>query len=441
MGNFLTNWHGNDNSAAFALAFSFDLSSLVMLVVFGGIALGIIVAKVAMVVMIALLIVAMVASLWIGPGSARLASYAKFYVGLAVFTFAISAVVALLNLITGFLVGAGARQFGPGSILAVLWSGFAPVTAVVVLHLLFKHVLRVPSPFKPSGALAYAGSIGGIGAAAGAGFDRLVARARYRGEYRARQFAGSGFRNMLGARTNRGQRSGTGSMPMRPPPPLKQLAAERRRRASARVDPTGAPGGLAVRPDRAAPAAGQGLRRHQEMESPDQRQCQCRVEPVLPAQPHRPRGSRRLGQPGRRGHRHDARSDRSGRAARGGGHRRAGPLPAHPGQCRPHQVPGIRRRGVAGTAVASRPDRAGRRWCHAGRRHRRRPAGRRCRGTGSRPSRTHRPPQPCTGPNQGAGRGTPGDLRAEPASVPRQGAAVTRRNLAVRSTSRAVGPR
>ena len=177
VGNFLTNWHGNDNSAAFALAFAFDLSSLIMLLVFGGIALGIIVAKVAMVVMIALLIVAMVASLWIGPGSTRLAAYAKFYVGLAVFTFAISAIFALLNLITGFLVAAGARQFGPGSILAVLWSGFAPVTAVVVLHLLFKHVLRVPSPFKPSGALAYAGAIAGIGAAAGAGFDRLLSRA------------------------------------------------------------------------------------------------------------------------------------------------------------------------------------------------------------------------------------------------------------------------
>ncbi len=64
------------------------------------------------------------------------------------FTFAISAIFALLNLITGFLVGAGARQFGPGSILAVLWSGFAPVTAFVVLHLLFKHLLRVPSPFN-----------------------------------------------------------------------------------------------------------------------------------------------------------------------------------------------------------------------------------------------------------------------------------------------------
>jgi hypothetical protein len=220
VGNFLANWHGNDNSAAFALAFSFDLSSLVMLLVFGGIALGIVVAKVAMVVMIALLFLALVASLWIGPG-ARIASYAKFYIGLAVFTFAISAIFALLNLITGFLVGAGARQFGPGSILAVLWSGFAPVTAIVVLHLLFKHVLRVPSPFKPSGALAYAGSIGGIGAAAGAGFERLLARARYRGEYRARQWAGGGWRNL---RPGRGGRSGPGSMPMQPPPP-KQLTA------------------------------------------------------------------------------------------------------------------------------------------------------------------------------------------------------------------------
>ena len=186
VGNFLVNWHGNDNAAAFALAFAFDLSSLIMLIVFGGIAVGIIVAKVAMVVMIALVVLALVASLWIGPGGTRLGSYTKFYIGLAVFTFAISAVFALLNLITGFLVSAGARQFGPGSILSVLWAGFAPVTAVVVLHMLFKHVLRMPSPFKPSGAIAYAGAIGGIGAAAGAGFDRLLNRARYRGEYRAR---------------------------------------------------------------------------------------------------------------------------------------------------------------------------------------------------------------------------------------------------------------
>ena len=228
VGNFLTNWHGNDNSAAFALAFAFDLSALIMLLVFGGIALGIIVAKVAMVVMIALVIVALVASLWIGPGT-RLATYVKFYVGLAVFTFAISAIFALLNLITGFLVGAGARQFGPGSILAVLWSGFAPVTAVVVLHLLFKHVLRVPSPFKPSGALAYAGAIGGIGAAAGAGFERLLTRARYRGEYRARQFARAGWRN---AGAGRGGRPGQGSMPLQPPPPKLLTAAN----AGARPD-------------------------------------------------------------------------------------------------------------------------------------------------------------------------------------------------------------
>ncbi len=222
VGNFLGNWHGTDNSAAFALAFAFafafafDLSSLIMLLVFGGIALGIIVAKVAMVVMIALVIIALVASLWITPGSTRLASYAKFYIGLAVFTFGISALFALLNMITGFLVGAGARQFGPGSILAVLWSGFAPVTAVVVLHLLFKHVLRMPSPFKPSGAIAYAGAIGGIGAAAGAGFDRLLTRARYRGEYRARQYARNSF---SGGRGRPGHRTRPGSMAMHPAGP------------------------------------------------------------------------------------------------------------------------------------------------------------------------------------------------------------------------------
>ena len=107
----------------------------------------------------------------------------------------------------------------------MLWSGFAPVTAVVVLHLLFKHVLRVPSPFKPSGALAYAGAIGGIGAAAGAGFDRLLARARY--QRRIPGAAGRRWRSADTARTHgRGRGSNAGSMPMRPPAP-KQLDAGR----------------------------------------------------------------------------------------------------------------------------------------------------------------------------------------------------------------------
>jgi len=250
VGDFLGNWHGNDNSAAFALAFAFDLSSLIMLLVFGGIALGIIVAKVAMVVMIALVIIALVASLWITPGSTRLASYAKFYVGLAVFTFGISALFALLNLITGFLVSAGARQFGPGSILAVLWSGFAPVTAVVVLHLLFKHVLRMPSPFKPSGALAYAGAIGGIGAAAGAGFDRLLTRARYRGEYRARQYA----RTSLGSGRGRpGHLTRPGSMAMHP------AAHAPHRRDHAPTEPTPAGTAAEVRAARRFVRTGQHL--------------------------------------------------------------------------------------------------------------------------------------------------------------------------------------
>ena len=58
----------------------------------------------------------------------------------------------LINLVTLFLASVGAGIFGQGSFMAIVWAGLSPIIAVIVLHMLFKHLLRVPSPFKPSGA-------------------------------------------------------------------------------------------------------------------------------------------------------------------------------------------------------------------------------------------------------------------------------------------------
>lgn len=190
--DFLLSWHGNITSDAMITSGTYGLSSLVMLFVYGGMSLGIIIAKVAMMVMLALVFLAAFLSLWVGGTgrSSRLAQFAKYFVGLVVFVFGITVMFNLINLVSLFMTSIGTGIFSQGSFMAIVWAGFSPVIAVIVLHLLFKHLLRTPSPFKPSGALAWAGAIGGIGAAAAVGFDRLS----YRGRSYLSDFAGGAWR-------------------------------------------------------------------------------------------------------------------------------------------------------------------------------------------------------------------------------------------------------
>jgi len=194
--NFLLNWHGNANSAATVVALTFAASSLIILLVFGLLALAIIIAKVAAIVMILVALLVLLIALIPSQGESNKAmAFGKFYVGLTIFAFGIQFLFALISLVTGFLVIAGANQFGAGSILSMIWTGFAPVTAVVVLHLIFTKVLKMPSPFKPSAALAYGTAAGGIGAGVGAGIDRLVNR----GKSQVKSRAASGGRSALSA--------------------------------------------------------------------------------------------------------------------------------------------------------------------------------------------------------------------------------------------------
>jgi len=194
--NFLLNWHGNANSAATVVALTFAASSLIILLVFGLLALAIIIAKVAAIVMILVALLVLLIALIPSKGDSNKAlAFGKFYVGLTIFAFGIQFLFALISLVTGFLVIAGARQFGAGSILSMIWTGFAPVTAVVVLHLIFTKALKMPSPFKPSAAPAYGTAAGGIGAGVGAGIDRLVNR----GKSQVKSRAASGGRSALSA--------------------------------------------------------------------------------------------------------------------------------------------------------------------------------------------------------------------------------------------------
>ena len=226
--DFLLNYHGNATGNAAVVAFLFMLVSITMLIVFSLLAGAIIVAKAALLPMgLFVFFVALWDLLPFRNSSSRLVKFAKQYLGIAIFAFSASLILALVTLITTLLNAAGA-EMGLGSIPAILWAGLCPVIAILMLKMLFSKVLKMPDPFSVKGATAYASSTGMMGDRAasfmnntaaglgnrfnpmtGGGFGR--AGGRYGGAGAGGSYAGAGMGGM-GRRGGMGLGGAAGTM-------------------------------------------------------------------------------------------------------------------------------------------------------------------------------------------------------------------------------------
>ena len=195
---------GGGVTSSMAMVYSYVFSAMIMMVVFGMIAVAIIVAKIAALVMMVAVFFALLLALW--PSSGKSSSIGKFfaqYVGMALFVFGIQLIFAFLTLITSMMVEAGNSMFGGGSVISMIWTGFAPVVGVIVLHMVFTKFLKLPSPFTLTGAQQWgqAAAGGAVGGAIGAGVMSRMNRVRRNSEtalLRTGRRAGS---NALGAMT------------------------------------------------------------------------------------------------------------------------------------------------------------------------------------------------------------------------------------------------
>lgn len=237
--NFMFNLHGDAVSDALILSLVYQVGALVMLLIFGLLALAVIVAKIASVVMIALVFIVLVMSLIPGQDRSKAGKYLRFFIGVTFYSFGLQIILALTVIVTAFIVSAGSAAFGPGSIGSLISLSIAPVAAVVVLHLVMKEAIGMPSIFKPSSALAWGTAAGAAGAGVGVGIDRMARRGA--GSVRRGVAHGVGQRATSGSGRRRDRRHGmapdgegrdrTGP-PTRPedgpPPTPTPTAAERR---------------------------------------------------------------------------------------------------------------------------------------------------------------------------------------------------------------------
>ena len=187
--DFLLSLHGGGSNAGgnTVMVIAYFASSLAVLLVFLVLAGAVLIAKVAAVVMVLAIFLLLIKDLLPGQeGNSSAVKVAKSFIGIAFATFALSLLLALVAVITGFLVQAATDWFGGSSIMAIVWTGAAPLVALLSIHLLFTKILKVPSPLTVKGAKAWGDRINS-GAVGGSVANAVSSRAQAAGR------AASGF--------------------------------------------------------------------------------------------------------------------------------------------------------------------------------------------------------------------------------------------------------
>lgn len=129
----------------------------------------------------------------------RLAKTFNKFLGTAVFAALTTLILTFVIVFARALIRVGIDLWGAGSIMSMLWSGLAPVLALVLVHVMFTKVFKLPSPVSLRGAQAWgkAGMSGAVGNAVGAGVGSYMGSRLGTMAKGAAKAAGSGMLNKV----------------------------------------------------------------------------------------------------------------------------------------------------------------------------------------------------------------------------------------------------
>lgn len=138
----------------------------------------------------------------------------KKFIGTAVVASTLTALLALVVLITKILTVIGNGLFGASNVFGMLWAGLSPLMSIILISVAFKQLTKRPSPFTLSGAKSWAkaGTGGAIGAAmidrAGRGGKAAGSATKAGGSALANKVTGGRVGTPLGVSARRGAMSG-----------------------------------------------------------------------------------------------------------------------------------------------------------------------------------------------------------------------------------------
>lgn len=160
---FLNTLQGGSIGNAAMQGLTYLATSIIIFVVFGLLAVGIIVAKFSLIGMAALMPVILLMAVFPGQDTTgKLAKNGKMFVGYAFVSALAVIVLSIVAFVSGIIQSILVPWFGKGSLMATFVIGASPAFAAYILHRCFKK-LGIPSPLSVKGAMSWGASAGGLG--------------------------------------------------------------------------------------------------------------------------------------------------------------------------------------------------------------------------------------------------------------------------------------
>ena len=179
---YIISLHGAGNPGApVAAGLTYLFSGLCVFVTFALLALAIIASKLILFIMGVAIFFLLAATLipTVNTGE-KLKQLAKAWLSFSMISAIALTLMAMLLIITQAIIAMGETMLSGSGIFLILWVGMSPMLAILAVNFLFKKVFKLPNMFTPKGALAWAGSVAGVGGAALAG-SSMASRALSRG--------------------------------------------------------------------------------------------------------------------------------------------------------------------------------------------------------------------------------------------------------------------
>lgn len=179
---YIISLHGAGNPGApVAAGLTYLFSGLCVFITFALLALAIIASKLILFIMGVAIFFLLAATLipTVNTGE-KLKQLAKAWLSFSMISAIALTLMAMLLIITQAIIAMGETMLSGSGVFLILWVGMSPMLAILAVNFLFKKVFKLPNMFTPKGALAWAGSVAGIGGAALAG-SGMASRALSRG--------------------------------------------------------------------------------------------------------------------------------------------------------------------------------------------------------------------------------------------------------------------
>lgn len=179
---YIISLHGAGNPGApVSAGVTYLFSGLCVFVTFALLALAIIASKLILFIMGVAIFFLLAATLipTVNTGE-KLKQLAKAWLSFSMISAIALTLMAMLLIITQAIIAMGETMLSGSGVFLILWVGMSPMLAILAVNFLFKKVFKLPNMFTPKGALAWAGSVAGIGGATLAG-SGMASRALSRG--------------------------------------------------------------------------------------------------------------------------------------------------------------------------------------------------------------------------------------------------------------------